>query len=366
MSFFDEGDQTKTRPARPRQGLSAAGGGPPDQQTLLVRRGIAAGIAVLLLILLGLGVKGCLDSRRDRAMRDYNRDVNALVNESDRQAADPFFALLRNARGRSPLDIQTQVNQFRVVAEGHARRARGFDVPDEMKPAQRNLLLALNLRAGALAKIADKIPTALGDEGAEEAVIEIAGQMRAFLASDVIYSQRVYPLIRQELDDADIAGQRTETSQFLDALDWLSPATVGSRLGQRVRGPEGGPVAPGLHGHGLTSVAVGTLTLQPGQVPNRVRASARLAFTVRFENQGDNDEVDVDVRIRIRGGRTRIRPLSKTIDQTRAGSPAEVSIPLDQRPPVGEALTVTVEIVPVPGERMTDNNRQSYTVFFTR
>jgi hypothetical protein len=55
----------------------------------------------------------------------------------------------------------------------------------------------------------------------------------------------------------------------------------------------------------------------------------------------------------------------KTVAQTKAGSEAEVDIPLGQTPPVGTA-TVQVAVAAVRGEGKTDNNRQSYTVIFTR
>ena len=48
---------------------------------------------------------------------------------------------------------------------------------------------AFELRRDALAGIADDIPTALGDEGRSEAINRIAGDMRAFLASDVLYAR---------------------------------------------------------------------------------------------------------------------------------------------------------------------------------
>jgi hypothetical protein len=364
LSFFDEGDEPRTRVA-PRRPATVPPGGAVDQQTLLVRRGVALGLAVLLVILLALGIRGCLNSRKERALKDYTREVYALVNDSKTKTAQPFFGLFAGARGRSPLVVETQVNQYRVFAEDQVRSARNLSVPDDMKPVQRNLLLLLNLRSEALAKIADKVRTALGDQGAETAVNQIAGQMQSFLASDVLYQQRVAPLLADTLADNEIRGQRIAASvNFLPSLDWLDPGTVGSRLRRGGTARTGAP-APGLHGHALTSVAVGSRALVPGSVANRIPASANLAFTVRFQNQGTNDEVDVVVRVRITGAG---RPISasRTINQTRAGAAAEVSIPLSRSPPIGSPVTITVEVAGVPGERTRENNRQSYTAFFTR
>jgi hypothetical protein len=364
LSFFDEGDEPRTRVATPRRPAAAPAGPPVDQQTLLVRRGVALGLGVLLVILLALGIKGCLNSRKERSLKDYNREVYALVQDSKTKVSEPFFGLLAGARGKSPLDVETQVNQFRVVAEEQVRNARNLDTPGDMKPVQRNLLLLMDLRTQALAKIADKIRTALGDQGADVAVNEIAGQMQSFLASDVVYTQRASPLLVQILDDNDIHGQPVAThANFLPSLDWLDPGTVGARL--RRGGTKSTTIARGTHGHALVSASANGVALVPGDAANRIRVSPNIAFNVKFQNQGTNDEVDVVVRLRITGGPTAITA-SKRIDQTKAGAPGEATIALTKTPPTGTPVTLTIEIVPVPGEKTTDNNKQTYTAFFTR
>jgi hypothetical protein len=142
---------------------------------------------------------------------------------------------------------------------------------------------------------------------------------------------------------------------------------VADRLGAPGGGGSGGTdeePAPGLHGHGVTSVAVGDVTLQP-DTPNRIPAGSELSFNVTFANQGENVEENVPVRIRIRGAG---RPLTATrrVEQTQPGADAEASIPLDEAPPIGTAVTVEVTVEPVPGEEKTDNNTLTFPVIFTR
>jgi hypothetical protein len=373
LSFFDEGDEPTrvTRPARPRRPSTGArsaettgGSRGPDQHTARVRQAVAAGIALVLLILIVLGVRGCVNSRQENALRDYNRDVTGVITNSDREVAQPFFALLSDGAAEGQ-DLQVQVNQLRQAAEQDADRAEAFDVPGDMEEAQDNLLLALHLRAEAIRKTADRIPAAQGrGQPARRAVEQIAGQMQAFLASDVVYSQRVIPNIKTALDDASIEGQTIATSRSLRDLAWLSPDTVEERLGSGGSGGGADEVAPGLHGHGLESVAVGDTTLQPG-VTNRVSAAGGVTFVVTVANQGDNNEEDVRVSVTVRGSGRPIT-VNKTVPQTTAKQSSRVSIPLGQTPPVGQAATVEVVVARVPGEETTDNNRQQYTVLFTR
>jgi hypothetical protein len=374
VSFFDESDEPTrvTRQPRPRRSGGGGDGGQrpprepvrrPDRQTVRLRQAIGLGVALILVIVVVLGVKGCVSSRQENALKAYNRDVTSVVASSDRDVGQALFRLLGNGSQQGQ-DLRVQVNQLRLAADEDARRARNFDVPGDMKPAQDKLLLALDLRAEGLRKIAADLPTALGrGQPARAAVARIAGNMQYFNASDVVYKARVAPLIKETLDDAGIAGQRIPDSQFMGNIAWMSPTFVAQRIGASAGAPNQ-PPAPGLHGHGLTSVAVGDNTLQPSPVVNRVPATGRVTFHITFQNQGDNDENDVRVTVTVRGSGKTITA-RKTVAQTKAGSPAEVDIPLGQTPPIGTA-TVNVAIAPVRGEQKTDNNRQNYTVIFTR
>jgi hypothetical protein len=367
LSFFDEDDETRRSP-RPRR--SAAVGDPPaDQQTLLVRRGIAFGVMLVFLLLLFFVVRSCASTRKENALKDYNREVSSIVRDSDTQIGGPFFTLLGQAGDESPQDLQTNISGYRVQAEAQLKQARGLDVPGEMKGAQQSLLIALEFRRDGLGSIAEHIRTALGDEGdaANKAITEIAGEMQVFLASDTLYQARVAPLIKHALDAAEIGGQRIATSRFLPGVEWLSEQTVAAQLGQQLTSGSGkgktGTPAPGLHGTGLQSTAIGDTALQPG-VANRITASANTPIVVKFTNQGENDEFDVKVTLNIEGGDKPIK-VSRTVDTIARGATAEASLTLGKAPPTGSAVTVKVTVGKVPGEQKTDNNTASYDVLFT-
>ena len=373
MSFFDEGDEPRTRVSRPsrpsRPGGSRTGGG--DDDAIRNRRIVAAVIGVLLLLLLVIVVRGCLESAADNALKDYNEDVASVVQRSDREVGQPFFDLIAQG-GQSPVELESQINQLRVVADQQLDTAEGFDVPDELQAAQRNLLLTLDLRRSALARIASEVRTALADDAGgegEDATNQIAAQMQAFLASDVIYDARVRPFIGEVLEEREIGGQEIGDTQFVPNLTWLDPETIADRLGAAGGGAGGGGAAggdpaPGLHGHGLESVAVGDLTLTPDGT-NRIPAGPDLTFDVTVANQGENEESDVPVTVTISGSGDELTA-RKRITTTEAGGTATVSIPLAEAPPIGTAVTIEVAVARVPGEETADNNSQEYSAIFTR
>ena len=207
----------------------------------MVRRTIALLGAVVAVVLLVVGINSCLDSRKDTAFRDYAADVRALVNAEQDLSNRLFETLSRPGRGDA-LDVQTQVNAMRVDAEELVDRAKGTDHPGDLNTAHGWLVTAFEFRADAITKIANLLPTALGERGRQAAIESIAGQMQALLASDVIYSQRAIPALTSAFSERGIE-ERFPNERFLPDLGWLDPDTVQSRL-EQLSGTEQ-PATPG-------------------------------------------------------------------------------------------------------------------------
>jgi len=368
LSFFDD-DEPRTTRTRPRSPAPAAIGPPADSQQLMVRRVAAAGIGLFVVVLLALGVNSCLNNRQEQALKDYNREVSSIVQDADANA-DAFFETLSTGGTSSP-DVQSEVNQLRFRAQALSKQATGLDVPGDMRPAQRNLLLSLSLIQEAMGKVAVKLPAALSSDSATAvpAVAGVAGEMQAFVSADVVYNRRSRTLIKEVLDGKKIGGQVIQSSSFLQNLGWLQPSTVARRIGSQAgRGAgDGGSTEPaaGLHGHGLLGVSVGAVTLTAGQA-NRIPASSNLTFSVKIANQGDNPETDVRVRVRIRGGGGDPITAQKVVDQTVAKTEVTVMVPLGQAPPIGQPVTVVIDVGGVPGEKNTTNNTATYPAIFER
>src|SRR6202011_4542732 len=127
LSFFDDGEETAPAASprastrlRPRRPEHATGSLPLDQHTVMVRRRVAAGVAVVLLIVIVLVVNGCLKSQRQQALKDYNGHVNQLARESDQNVSGPLFSTLAGAGGKSALSVEVQIDQLRVLAQNLA------------------------------------------------------------------------------------------------------------------------------------------------------------------------------------------------------------------------------------------------------
>ena len=328
----------------------------------MVRRRVVAAVGVVLLIVIVLVVNGCLKSQKTQALETYNRDVSRIAQESDQQVSQPFFSALAGASSKSALDVEVQLDQLHIQAQNQATSAKGLSVPGAMVDAQRDLLLTLDLRAEGVVKVASLVRTALGGQ-AKQASTQLAGDMEIFLASDVIYSQRVAPLIQQTLAGNGIQSQSTTSSRFLPNLGWLEPTTVQARLtGQAASATQSSQTVTGNHGSALKGVSVGTNTLAPEPTLNHISGGSSPTFTVQVEDSGEVPETNVKVDVTITAGGKQFKA-SHVINKTEPGKTVNVDIPVTGVP-LGVASKIQVNIEGVPGENDLENNKGTFLAIF--
>ncbi len=370
MSFLEDREppprRSSSRPPR-RQPPGRGSSGRAEGGELLKRRLVALVVGLLVLLALLFLVRSCRDSARERAFTDYARDSAGVVEEST-QLSGELFGLLRDPRDQSPVELQSAVNGLAVQAEQLVDRGSALDVPDQLADAQRYLIESLELRRDGVRGVARELPTSLGDDGRDDAARRIAGEMRVFLASDVIYERRAVPALDAPLDE-EAPGARSSVvdSVFLPDAGWLRPETVTARLSRLREGSADRTAAPGVHGLGL-----GTVTVTPGGTeltkgaPAEIAAADGLGFDVEVQNQGENEE-EVTVRLKI-GGADGAEPIEleeQLEEPLGAGESETVSIPLAEPPPTGAPTTADIEVAGVPGEKERENNRASFPVSFT-
>ena len=73
---------------------------------MMVRRAVALGAGLLVLLLLVFGIRGCLDSRKDSAINDWVRDVDALMKESNAES-EALFEQLDGGGGGTDVDVES-------------------------------------------------------------------------------------------------------------------------------------------------------------------------------------------------------------------------------------------------------------------
>jgi hypothetical protein len=327
----------------------------------MVRRLIAAGVAIVLIIVVVLLVSGCLKSEKQQALKSYNREVSVLAQESEK-ISHPLFVALSGASGKQALDVEQQIDELLTQARAIANRAQGLSVPGEMAAAQQNLLLALNLRTEAMTKLASLVPSALGGKTTQLSP-KIAGAMEIFLASDVVYSQRVAPLAQQTLASAGITGLSTASSRFLPNIGWLEASTVAARLaGESSSSSQSTQTLSGHHGSALVGVSVGGTALEPEPAINHIAGGGNPTLTATVEDAGEFNETNVKVDVTVTAAGKQYKA-SGTIAKTEPGKRANAEIPLKGLP-VGQAAKIEVQVEPVPGETNHEGTKGTFLAIF--
>jgi hypothetical protein len=328
----------------------------------MVRRRVAAGVGVALLIVIVLLVNGCLKNQKTQALREYGHNVSRIVEEANQKVSKPLFAELAGASSKSALDVETEIDQLHLEAQQLASQAKGLSVPSEMDAAQRNLTLSLNLQAEGVAKVGNQVRAALGGQ-AQQASALIAGAMENFLASDVISSQRVTPLIEEALHSGGAQGQTVVTSRFLPNIGWLEPSTVQARLGGQSSSSQSGQVTAGTHGSALLGVSVGGTELASEPTLNHIGGGSSPTFAVSVEDSGENTQTNVKVEVTVIAEGKQLKG-SGTIPTVQAGQKTSVNVPV-ANVPTGVAAKIEAYVVPVPGETSTENNKGTYLAIFS-
>jgi hypothetical protein len=324
---------------------------------------VALAILIVVLILIVIGVHSCQVSQANSDLRDYAVSVNSVM-QSSQQVGQRLFTLLSSGQGSgNASNLESQVDTAHMTATGQVSRAQNLSTPGQLQGAQQNLVLSLQMRADGISNIARELPSALQARTASNATTAIAAEMARFYASDVLYKDYTLPKLISTLRNAGIAvggtsGEPVFQGQFLPDVQWLTPAFVATEL-RAPATPSSGKLAPGSHGHMLSSVSVGGVTLQTGAT-NTVPAHPAPTFTLNFSNSGQNSETNVTCKVSVNG--TSISG-TKVVPSTTAGQSYTCQVTLNSSPTAGSD-TVTATIEPVPGEKNTSNNTLTFPVTF--
>ncbi len=342
----------------PRRGSRGGSGG--DRQQMMVRRAIALGAGLLVLILLVFGAKGCLDARKNRSLEDYANSVTQIVNETN-ALGKSFFGRLSDPGQLSVTEFTSEIQSDRSAMDGFLSRVEKLDTPGDMDAAQDSLTLVYQLRASAMGDIADRMSTALGEEGAERARRQIASQMQVLSAADVLYNRVTRHQIDNTISSNGANAPTMPRSTFMEKPeDWISADAINDALGDVSGSSSTGEADDGLsHGTGIdpdSSVTMGGTTLTSTGT-NTVPAGTD-TVDVAVQNQGGATETDVTVSVSVDGGTA----IEGSIPEIAAGATGTASIRLTPAP-TGQ-VTLDVSVAPVDGESFEENNKASYTVDF--
>jgi hypothetical protein len=321
---------------------------------------VAIVLVIVAIVVVALLVHSCQVSATNSALQDYTNSVSSLNTQSAADGRQLFTQLAEAPGSSSGTNVQNEINQVLKSEQNIYRRATHASVPDQVRSGNANLLTALKMRVDGISGIANVIQPALSSSATLAKVDAVAAEIAKFYASDVLYKDYALPQIYRALRSAGTRFSPINGDQFLPNVEWVLPSFVASELKVTVPGTQPTKATPGLHGHQLTSVAVGSNTLQTG-VTNTVASSPIPTFTLTFLNGSPtNNERNVKCKVSVNG--TSVTGTG-TVAETFAGKSATCTAKLDAAPPKG-TQTVVATIEKVLGEKNITNNTKTYTVTF--
>ena len=356
LAFLDEEQDdvvVADEPERPRRRV---GGPQRRRQQFLVRRLIGVGVGLAFLILIVIGIRGCLEARSDRALRNYDSSVATIMQQSEQSGKD-FFGVLSDPTSNDPLQVKNQVLAQRDASSSLLDRAQSLSTPGQMHDAQAAVEQTLTLRRNALSAIAANVTQAAARTQTADAITTISNAMGSLYASDVLWTQLGKPEIQKILKDEGVDGQPLPPGNFMpaNATDYLDQATLITKLGA-ITGSTTSTTG-GTHGLQLDSTTIGGAQLSPDSTTT-VPSDAQ-EIDIGVTNSGDSDETGISVHVTIGGSQ-----LTGQLQSLSAGQSGTIKIPLTTKPTPGTDTQVEVVVTPVPNEALTDNNQATYTVVF--
>jgi hypothetical protein len=333
----------------------------------MTRRFVAIGVVAIVLLAMALLLRSCVNSSRVNGLKNYNTEVNSLGTASISNVTSAFDILTKSS-SQEAIDQSQSLSQLARDSDKLTERARKLSTPGGLEAATQNVATALSLRATALERIGQLIGKARGTSASEQetATAQIAGQMEALLAADVLWKARVTPFISEQYKARELNDDSVAPSVAVKTISWLNTATVARILGSvaadNTADDPSATAAPGTHGHAVESVSVNNKALVDGGVTTVPNASGT-SFTVTIANQGENNETNVNVVVsgKPRAGGTGFNQ-TKKITSSLKNTTTPITIPLTKA--ITGSYTITVEVKKVLGEVNTDNNKKTYNVIF--
>ena len=331
-------------------------------------------VAVVVVFVVGFGVKTILDARKASAFRDYFSAVGDITKQSDTQGKQ-LEEMLASPSGADRGQLIAQLERMHNNSETLLRSARKTKVPDQLAETHQWAITALEYRAIGIDELRRSMATALAADDRAAAAVAVAEANTRLTASDVVFEVSYRPEAKQVLDAEGVSDVKIPESNFITDPEFTSVKAVKLSL-DRLASPAN--AAPGKKGAGKCASgetcggALGRVTVAPSGEAlatsgvTEIASSENLAFTVPFENQGTVQATKVPVTVEITGDNLdEPVKLTATIDKVDPGQTGSVNVALSEPPLFGEVLTVTATAGPIPGEVNGSNNAARYQVTFT-
>jgi hypothetical protein len=374
FDFFEDEPATsetaQPRTRMPRRSGNGGGGdaprrslGPPRGGAPLLRLLGLVVIAIFLVLAFGLLIQSCASKSKKDAYASYMADVQKIAAQST--ANGKALATALTTPGLTAAQIETKLRGIAAQEQQNVSNAEGMNPPGPLRDEHLHLIDSLALRVSGLNGLAETFKKTAGSKDTPGDAALLAAQANRLLASDIIWDDLFRALALVQLQTDGVSGVAVPDSNVVPSTDLITTKSMELVL-QRLRGASTGGTPSGTHGTNIVAVLAqpGDQTLAVGSL-NTVTATTELAFDVVVKDSGDSQEVGIPVTLTIEQGTG--KPIVKTETIALINPGEEVTVTFDGLGDVRFATqtTLKVDVKPVLGEKVTDNNSAQYSVIFS-
>ncbi len=352
----------KARDRKPRK-RKPGSGGPPLGQSPVARVLIILAAVVVLVLVISLGIKSCLNTKKVGEYRDYFTAVEGILKDSDdigNQLSDMFMkpdeAVRQALEGKLDASLSAQ--------ERLLEKAQAIKAPDQFKKENEWFVASMQIRVRGLKGLQPAVLNALDSRDNQAGAAQVSHEMLILLTSDVAYDEFFYQPAQRVLKDEDIKEIKVPQAKFLKDAALASQQTAVTVL-DRLKG--GTEQVSGLHGVSLVGVKAKPSGMSlAADSDNSLKASDSLTFEVEVENQGEATENDVLVSLNLTApGRPSPQKVDGRVPTIAPGERRTIELTGLAADAGGQPALLRAEVGPVAGEANTQNNVGEYRITFS-
>lgn len=296
-------------------------------------------------------VEGCVATQEATEVRKYVTNSGSLLGDSQAVGNEEVQDAV-DAAGPGEADVEALARASGESGNLYRQALTNEEVPPEFEEAHHYLVSALGIRASATGDLLEA-----AEAGAEDLEEAVPAAVNGYRVSDRTVSEYYVPASRAALG---AAGQSSaedsvyEPEPFMDYESLGLPAEAdGAELSgnpDAVRGVE----VSGVRVAGEELAPGGNVTLTGSDVPS---------LEVDIGNGGEVTETSVPVEVVLNTAAER-QTLTATVESVEPGETATVEVSGFRPGEPNEVAEIEVEVGPVEGEELLDNNTLAGTVTF--
>jgi hypothetical protein len=323
---------------------------------------VAVGVIVLIVIIVVV-VTTTRGGNETAQYQAYMKSVTDILKQSDAIGTN-LSTLLTQPGDTSRKDVQSKLDEFVSQSETLETKAKALVPPESLveNDVAQFFVLVMTFRHEGLTNLKPALINALDTQDSDVVAEQISEALAYLTNSDFLYKTVFVKGATDLVKLKNIEGVTIPDSKFLEDPDMASQAEAQNIIAQLKSTGN----LQAVHGVALTQVMEQpeNKQIKDGQTYN-LTSTDQLLFVVTVRNQGNMSEKNVPVVVTL-GKKDDPDPQKITVNipEIKPGKDGTATVEGLNPTGYGEVAVISIEVGPVAGEKVKDNNSIEAKVIF--